>query len=83
MLSGRGGLDVLVLNVGSGRSVPGLEATEAEWNRVLTLNLTSGMEMLRRATPLLCHAEHPSVVVIGSIFPRGSATKESMTTIPG
>lgn len=62
-----GGLDILVLNLGSGRSVPGLEATEAEWNRVLTLNLTSAMEMLRQAAPLLGKGKHPSVVVIGSI----------------
>lgn len=62
-----GGLDILVLNLGSGRSVPGLEATEAEWNRVLSLNLTAGMELLRRAAPLLAKGGHPSVVVIGSI----------------
>ena len=65
--AGWGGIDILVLNLGSGRSVPGLEATEAEWHRVLTLNLTAGMEMLRRAAPLLSKGEHPSVVVIGSI----------------
>ena len=62
-----GGIDILVLNLGSGRSVPGLEVTEAEWHRVITLNLTAGMEMLRRAAPLLSKGEHPSVVVIGSI----------------
>ena len=60
-------IDILVLNLGSGRSVLRLEATEAEWSRVLTLNLTSGMEMLRRAAPLLAKGEAPSVVVIGSI----------------
>ena len=62
-----GGLDILVLNLGSGKSVPGLEATEAEWNRVLFLNLTSGMEVLRRAVPLLRQGTDPAVVVIGSI----------------
>jgi 3-oxoacyl-[acyl-carrier protein] reductase len=61
------GIDILVLNLGSGRSVPGFEATEAEWNRVLSLNLTSGMEILRRAVPLLRQGSNPSVVVIGSI----------------
>lgn len=65
--AGWGGIDILVLNLGSGRSLPGLEATEKEWNRVLTLNLTAGMELLRRAAPLLAKGEHPSVVVIGSI----------------
>lgn len=62
-----GGLDILVLNLGSGQSVPRFEATEAEWNRVLALNLTSGMELLRQAAPLLGKGAHPAVVVIGSI----------------
>ena len=62
-----GGLDVLILNLGSGRSVPGLEVTEAEWHRVLTLNLVSSMETLRQAVPLLSKGHDPSITFIGSI----------------
>jgi 3-oxoacyl-[acyl-carrier protein] reductase len=60
-----GGLDILILNLGSGKSVPLPDA--AEWNRVLELNLVSAMETLRQATPLLSKGNNPAVVFIGSI----------------
>src|SRR5208282_4597991 len=60
-----GGLDILILNLGSGKSVPSADA--AEWNRVLDLNLVSAMETLRQATPLLSKGRNPAVVFIGSI----------------
>ena len=62
-----GGLDILVLNLGSGRSVPGLEVSESEWHRVLALNLISSMETLRQAVALLSKGRDPSVTFIGSI----------------
>lgn len=61
-----GGLDVLVLNLGSGRSVFGL-ADAAEWNRVLGLNLVAAMEALRLAADLLGRGKQPAVVFVGSI----------------
>lgn len=61
-----GGLDVLVLNLGSGRSRPGLVPAE-EWRRVLELNLVAALEMLRLAADLLAKGRQPSVVFIGSI----------------
>lgn len=61
------GLDVLVLNLGSGRSVPGLTADSAEWYRVLNLNLIAAMEMLRLGVGLLAGGRNPTVVFIGSI----------------
>ena len=60
-----GGLDILILNLGSGKSVPLPDS--AEWNRVLELNLVSAMETLRQATPLLSKGLDPAVVFIGSI----------------
>lgn len=62
-----GALDVLVLNLGSGKSVPGMTADAEEWNRVLSLNLVSTMETLRSFIPLLKKGAAPSVVMIGSI----------------
>lgn len=62
-----GGLDVLVLNLGSGRSVPGLTADAAEWNRVLQLNLVAAMETLRLGVELLAAGRDPAVIFIGSI----------------
>ncbi len=60
-----GGLDILILSLGSGKSVPLPDA--AEWSRVLELNLVSAMETLRQATPLLSKGQNPAVVFIGSI----------------
>lgn len=62
-----GGLDILVLNLGSGRSLPGLEVPEREWHRVLALNLTSAMETLRHAEAFLSKGRNPAVTFIGSI----------------
>lgn len=46
-----GGLDILVCNAGSGQSVaPGSE-TEAEWRRILDLNLFSALNMIAAARP--------------------------------
>jgi 3-oxoacyl-[acyl-carrier protein] reductase len=62
-----GGIDVLVLNLGSGRSQPNLTADATEWGRVLRLNLVAAAEMLRLSTPLLAQGKDPAVVMIGSI----------------
>jgi 3-oxoacyl-[acyl-carrier protein] reductase len=46
-----GGLDILVCNAGSGQSVPPGMETEAEWRRVLDLNLFSALNMISAARP--------------------------------
>jgi 3-oxoacyl-[acyl-carrier protein] reductase len=61
------GLDLLVLNLGSGRSVPHLNADLHEWRRVFDLNVFGAMEMLRQAVPLLRRGTDASVVLVGSI----------------
>lgn len=61
------GLDVLILNLGSGRSVPGLLSDPNEWQRVWKLNVVSAMETLARAESLLECGKAPAVVLIGSI----------------
>ncbi|MBM3852001.1 MAG: SDR family oxidoreductase [Verrucomicrobia bacterium] len=62
-----GGLDVLVLNLGSGRGMPGLAADATEWNRVLQLNLVAAMETLRLSADLLALSRDSAVVFVGSI----------------
>lgn len=47
------GLDVLVLNLGSGRSKPPLTEDDGEWDRVFSLNLDSAASLLRRLAPAL------------------------------
>lgn len=48
-----GGIDLLVCNVGSGASVPAGSETNAEWRRVLDLNLLSCTNTVEAFRPLL------------------------------
>lgn len=61
-----GRLDVLVCNVGSGRSVPPGEETAAEWERMLRLNLFAATNAVEALRPLLVKARG-SIVCISSI----------------
>jgi 3-oxoacyl-[acyl-carrier protein] reductase len=46
-----GGLDILVCNAGSGASVPPGTETDAEWRRVLDVNLFPALTMIAAARP--------------------------------
>jgi 3-oxoacyl-[acyl-carrier protein] reductase len=59
-------LDILVCNVGSGRSVPPGGETPEEWERVLKLNLASTTNAVQAFRPLLERARG-AVVCISSI----------------
>jgi 3-oxoacyl-[acyl-carrier protein] reductase len=59
-------LDVLVCNVGSGRSVPPGEETAEEWERVLRLNLLATTNAVQAFRPLLERARG-AIVCISSI----------------
>ena len=61
-----GRLDVLVCNVGSGRSVPPGEEDETEWRRVLDLNLMATANVVRAGRPFLA-AAGGAIVCISSI----------------
>lgn len=61
-----GELDMLVCNVGSGRSVPPGEETAEEWQRVLNLNLHSAINMVDAARSALAEVRG-SIVCISSI----------------
>jgi 3-oxoacyl-[acyl-carrier protein] reductase len=60
-----GMLDVLVCNVGSGRSVPAGEETAAEWRRMLDINLFPTVLALEACRDLL--AEGGAVICVSSI----------------
>jgi 3-oxoacyl-[acyl-carrier protein] reductase len=62
-----GGLDVLVLNIGSGKSSPGLEADLLEWERMFRINYWGAITFVKEAIPLLKRGADPNVVFIGSI----------------
>jgi 3-oxoacyl-[acyl-carrier protein] reductase len=59
-------LDVLVCNVGSGRSVPPGQENAQEWERVLRLNLGAATNAVEAFRPLLA-AARGSIVCISSI----------------
>jgi 3-oxoacyl-[acyl-carrier protein] reductase len=59
-------LDVLVCNVGSGASMPPGSETQAEWHRVLALNLLSATNAVSACAPLL-RRNSGSIVCISSI----------------
>ena len=61
-----GGLDILVCNVGSGRSVPPGDETFAEWQRVFGLNLWSTTNMVEAARSALV-ASQGVIVCVSSI----------------
>ena len=61
-----GGIDILICNVGSGRSVPPGEETYNEWQRIFDVNLWSATNMVEAARPALASSKG-SVVCISSI----------------
>jgi len=61
-----GGLDILVCNVGSGRSVPLGEETYAEWQRVFALNFWSTTNTVEAAREVLS-ASKGVIVCVSSI----------------
>jgi 3-oxoacyl-[acyl-carrier protein] reductase len=61
-----GGLDILVCNVGSGRSVPPGDETHEEWQRVFALNLWSTTNTVEAAREALA-AARGVIVCVSSI----------------
>ncbi|MGE0626213.1 MAG: SDR family NAD(P)-dependent oxidoreductase [Hyphomicrobiaceae bacterium] len=63
-----GRLDILVCNVGSGASVPPGNETDAEWRRVMDLNLFATTGTISAARPLMRNGEGDrSIVAVSSI----------------
>lgn len=67
-----GKLDLLVCNIGSGRSIPPLEEDDDEWKRMLDINLLSATRCVRLLLPLLKRSiaqkvDTASIVFISSI----------------
>jgi len=59
-------LDIVVCNVGSGRSVPPGQETEEHWREMIALNLTSATNMVAAAETALTTAKG-SIVCVSSI----------------
>jgi 3-oxoacyl-[acyl-carrier protein] reductase len=67
VLAAWGRLDILVANVGSGRGTPGVNADEAEWRRIIEMNLMTSVHAARAAVPTMKSARQGSIVFISSI----------------
>ncbi len=62
-----GHLDILVCNVGSGKSVSPLNETSQEWRKVVDTNLFTATSAVQHCLPLLKRSSKPSIVLISSI----------------
>jgi NAD(P)-dependent dehydrogenase (short-subunit alcohol dehydrogenase family) len=62
-----GPVEVLVLNAGAGTSAPLHRTTDADWQRMLDLNLTAPFRMLRRAVPPMVEAGWGRVIAVASV----------------
>lgn len=62
-----GPVEVLVLNAGAGVSAPLQRTTDADWQRMLELNLTAPFRLLRRAVPAMVDQGFGRVVAVASV----------------
>ena len=62
-----GPVEILVANAGAASSAPLHKTTDAEWQRMLEINLTAPFRCLRRAVPSMKQQGYGRIVVIGSV----------------
>jgi NAD(P)-dependent dehydrogenase (short-subunit alcohol dehydrogenase family) len=62
-----GPVEILIANAGAATSAPIPRVTDAEWQRMLDLNLTAPFRCLRRALPAMTAAGWGRVVVMASV----------------
>ncbi|MQA27058.1 MAG: SDR family oxidoreductase [Micromonosporaceae bacterium] len=62
-----GPVEILVANAGAASSAPLPKITDAEWQRMLDINLTAPFRCLRRAVPAMKQRGYGRIIVIGSI----------------
>jgi 3-hydroxybutyrate dehydrogenase len=68
-----GRVDVLVVAAGVGFSAPLRRTTDADWDRIIALNLTVPFRCVRRAAPAMVAAGWGRIVVIGSVASKAGA----------
>jgi len=85
-----GGLDILVCNAGSGASVPPGTETEAEWRRVLDVNLFSTLNMIAAARPhmrrggaIVCISSIAGLAALGAPIAYSGAKAALNATVKG
>ena len=75
-----GSVEVLVSNAGAGLAAPVVETSDADWARMLELNLTAPFRLIRRALPAMTERGWGRIVVIASVVAkRGEAQVAAYT----
>ena len=75
-----GPVEVLVLSAGAGFAAPLIDTSDADWSRMLELNLTAPFRYLRRALPSMTERGWGRVVVVASVVAkRGEAQVAAYT----
>jgi len=75
-----GPVEVLVCSAGAGLAAPIVETSDADWARMLDLNLTAPFRLIRRALPSMTDRGWGRVVVIASVVAkRGEAQVAAYT----
>jgi NAD(P)-dependent dehydrogenase (short-subunit alcohol dehydrogenase family) len=65
-----GPVEVLIANAGAGSSAPIPRITDADWQRMLDINLTAPFRCIRRALPAMTTAGWGRIVVLASVASR-------------
>src|SRR5439155_4617725 len=68
-----GRVDILVANAGAATSAPLARTSDADWARMLELNLTVPFRCVRRAVPAMVSAGWGRIVVVASIAAKTGA----------
>jgi NAD(P)-dependent dehydrogenase (short-subunit alcohol dehydrogenase family) len=75
-----GPVEVLVSNAGAGTAAPLVETSDADWARMLELNLTAPFRLVRRALPAMTERGWGRIVVVASVVAkRGEAQVAAYT----
>ena len=62
-----GMVEILIANAGAGTSAPLHRISDAEWERMLDLNLTAPFRCIRRAVPMMTGVGYGRIVVLASV----------------
>lgn len=68
-----GGVDIVVNNAGADKALPILEMDEAEWDRLMAINLKSVFLVTRAALPFMIDKRYGRVLSLASIVARQGA----------
>lgn len=72
-----GGLDALICNAGIAQQKQFQDITDADWSRMLEVNLLGAVRMIRAALPVFLRQKRGSIVLVSSMWGLSGASCES------